>query len=576
MKFMHYIIILLCLCPIVLAAREKACIEAGYEIDLIFPSKKLEVTAHFTGCTANEYYIGFTHYLHYGGQDKSLIKRFNSIRTKDALLEKTPFKSVYKVIPDNKDSFTLRYTLDPSRAPSDHHLSTLTDTVFHLPGKDFFIKITDEYPDEFKEKEEFPGGFSLIKSHTVTINDIPDDWSLLTTNKQPDSRTVVIDDRPGYDVLINAGQYDLSRFTSGTCLITLAFDTGLTINRRNYIEPLKKVFEYYYAVYRDIPDEKIVMVVHQDPVPKGFSIGGQVKDQNIIITISMAYENRQRVLQLLAHEAHHIWLSHGFYIKPGDNWYWFQEGITDYMAAKSLVQTGTLPVEESIYRELNDWFDGYINLSIKDSQNLVRVSVEPYPNEEQIRLFYDKGALVASLLDNALEEQGSSLEEFLGDFYRAFSRKTFGGEIGNSEIITFINEYLDNPDFSRKYITGTEPIDLTAITLDLGWLRIWWSIEKRYLPPVAFPFNLLSVLLLLILASLFIWQSFTRFKLLFSVLAVLLFLGLCAGLIFLIIQFVHFNLYLEIGLILVVLYSLFVVYLFILKRLKESAFVRSS
>jgi predicted metalloprotease with PDZ domain len=165
--------------------------------------------------------------------------------------------------------------------------------------------------------------------------------------------------------------------------------------------------------------------------------------------------------------------------------YWWSEGVTEYISQKALYELGLIS-EEEFQRDLIRKFIAYNSLSIKNDVDLVQATRVPDPNEEETSLQYDKGALVACLLDQQLQARGQNIEVLLTDFYQTYALTQ--KPIDNQELINYIDSYLGESSFTEEYILGTEQLPLSEF--NFGW-RYYWEIVERYLPPVPFPYNIL-------------------------------------------------------------------------------------
>ncbi|HMB25414.1 MAG TPA: hypothetical protein VKP08_21375, partial [Anaerolineales bacterium] len=234
-----------------------------------------------------------------------------------------------------------------------------------------------------------------------------------------------------------------------------------------------------------------LMTVHRHP--KEFSglsssLGGQAKKQNIMNSLGWSPllppdEVKTRVLSHLAHEGHHIWFMYAFNLNEGV--YWWSEGVTEYISQKALYELGFIS-EEEFQRDLIQKFIAYNSLSIRNDVDLVQATRVPDPTEEETSLQYDKGALVAYLLDQRLQARGQNIEILLTDFYRSYALTQ--KPIDNQELVNYIDSYLGESSFTEDYVLGTKQLPLSEF--NFGWHYYWGTIE-RYLPPVPFPYNVL-------------------------------------------------------------------------------------
>src|SRR5512138_3704249 len=157
-------------------------IEAEYIVRIDQPQQTLSVTVTFHHLRTDEIYIGFEDYLVYGGNH--LTSRISQLKVKTAgVVMSAVDTGIYRIETIGQESVTLTYQLDLNAVPHDHHLITLTPTMLHLPGLDFFIRVEEQAPSDRDDdgNPEMNMGFDLIKSHQVTIENLPPDWEFLST-----------------------------------------------------------------------------------------------------------------------------------------------------------------------------------------------------------------------------------------------------------------------------------------------------------------------------------------------------------------------------------------------------------
>ncbi len=479
-------------------------IKADYTIRLDIEHQKLFVKTKLTSIQFEKFLIGFPNsfiWSQYDGAD--LADRISNLTVEPDKVKLTYESSddlfkLFSIEADAQDEVILSFTFNTAKIPYDIHFTELSPTSLHIPGLDFLVRVFESSQDI----QSVSSGLDQFKGFSFTFENLPADWEVISTYSQPSDHSIVIDDLWGAEILMSAGKYKKIQINSGDSTILIAIDRGLKIDMDEYSRGVEDILQHFYSIYKHIPESKILMVVNQDP--RNFrglhkSFGGQVKKQNIINSIGWGsgYDSKSlkpRILGHLAHEGHHIWYSHGFQMK--ESWYWCQEGFTEYVSEKTIYKLG-ISTFEHFKKELGQRYYKYNRLSIKNTKNLVQTSLAKKPTKEEIDINYHKGVLVAYLLDMELQDHGKNLEQFLGDLYQKLAIP--GKEIGNHEIITFIDEYLKDDTFTQKYILGTDSIPLSSF--EFGWKYYWW-ITERYLPPLLFPMNLLVALAVIMIASL--------------------------------------------------------------------------
>lgn len=488
-------------------------IDAEYRVRIDKNQRRLHVTATFSNIRSERFFIGFPNsfiWSEYDGTD--LAERITNLKlepekAKLTFRDSTDALKLYRVETNGQTTLIFSYIFNTALVPYDVHFTALSSTTLHIPGLDFFIRRFETV----QEARNGNLGLNRFRQFTIRYENLPSDWEIVSTYPVVADHSVLISDRSGGDVLLSAGKYKKLEIGSGNARITVAVDRGLDIDVGKYTAHIRNVFQYYHSIYRHIPESKVLLVINSDPRSfSGFdrSFGGQVKSQNIINSLGWGncYDSdtlEMMILAHLAHEGHHIWLSHGFNLR--ENWYWFQEGVTEYICRKTLLTLGVI-TNERLNRELVRRYTKYKRNSVKSTKSLLQASMAK-PTRDEINLNYNKGMLVAFLLDKQLRKQGKNLEQLLGDFYQTYGISQ--APVGNREIIAFIDEYLGDQSFTKKYISGAGLI--SPELFEFGWNYYWWSIE-RYLPPLPFPYNVLVAFTSIIIFFLTVWLSIRLYK----------------------------------------------------------------
>lgn len=216
------------------------------------------------------------------------------------------------------------------------------------------------------------------------------------------------------------------------------------------------------------------------PLPlTGLRSSGLARGRTVILMLNAAadpgltFKHYQRHL---AHEMFHFYVPNGFRVRENFDWFW--EGFTRYVALTTLVRLGRLELTDYL-AALGEEYEAYAANAARARLSLVDASPDKFTSRESNELIYRKGMLVAALYDLELrwQSQGKrSLADVLRALYQDYARR--GREVGNSEVLGVLGRGGDFGAFTRDYITGTREIDL-AESLEPYGLVIERSLATR-------------------------------------------------------------------------------------------------
>ncbi len=158
-------------------------------------------------------------------------------------------------------------------------------------------------------------------------------------------------------------------------------------------------YQAQFGVYEDV--SVFIMPVQDDA---NDSLRGSGRRGGFVLEIPPDQEVDDDLLLLLAHEAFHMW--NGHHLVPdadaADQTMWFKEGVTHYMALKTLARLGLID-GRAVRRELALTGQYYLRNPIIAGGQVRDVDRRRFP--------YDQGVLIALALDLALfEASGGAVE----------------------------------------------------------------------------------------------------------------------------------------------------------------------
>jgi predicted metalloprotease with PDZ domain len=170
----------------------------------------------------------------------------------------------------------------------------------------------------------------------------------------------------------------------------------------------------------------------------------------------------------LAHEIFHLWVPNALALNG--EYDWFYEGFTVYQSMRVSAELGYLTFQDCL-DSLARSYDIYLAQQEQDKYSLVESSARRWSGGSG--LIYHKGMLVAALYDLTVRQKSRG-NLSLEDVYRMLFRQHRMGverREGNAAVIAALNVVAGGSDFSKRYIEGATPLDLTT-ALDAFGLKL--------------------------------------------------------------------------------------------------------
>ena len=140
--------------------------------------------------------------------------------------------------------------------------------------------------------------------------------------------------------------------------------------------------------------------------------GGTGLTNSFAVFMSPKFADTQAVAWLLGHELFHSW--NGRVIQPDppeELMYWFSEGFTNFYARRLLYRAGIVDLEAYV-KQLDDELAQYFLTSVRDEPNAA-IREGFWKSHDLERLPYQRGDVLALILDRALVAHGSSLDALM-------------------------------------------------------------------------------------------------------------------------------------------------------------------
>jgi predicted metalloprotease with PDZ domain len=183
---------------------------------------------------------------------------------------------------------------------------------------------------------------------------------------------------------------------------------------------------------------------------------------------------------LLAHEYFHTWNPAALGGTGGEaveaSEYWFSEGFTDYYAWKLMLASGQFSPAE-FAAKWNEMLRAYATSPVRAAPNS-RILADFWTSQAVQKLPYQRGALLAAVLDARARQHGSSLDPVMREMRRRASgtdRRLHADELFPIVYRKIVG--VDASDLIARHMIAGEPLPLAADTLGACF-----RVEDRELP----------------------------------------------------------------------------------------------
>ena len=320
----------------------------------------------------------------------------------------------------------------------------------------------------------------------VRFEGFPAKWNVASSLPQKQGRYFA----KNFDTLVDSpfelGTFRTRRFTSGGTSFELAFTGAHNGDEVRITEATEKIVEAAGAIFGGFPFKRYVFLFTFTPKLRG---GLEHRDCTSLISDSHAFdkpEGYHALYQLVAHEFFHAWnvkRLHDPVLGPFDysrenptKMLWFHEGLTSYMEHLIVLRAGVVPWSHTAKELARCWSDqvqrpGRLEQSLEESSWDAWIRLyKPHefsPNSSVS--YYDKGEMVAWLMDAALRE-GSRGKAGLADLFALLW--TRHGETGltDADVRQAFAELSgkDPAPFWNAYISGRAELEAASLHRAFG------------------------------------------------------------------------------------------------------------
>lgn len=205
-----------------------------------------------------------------------------------------------------------------------------------------------------------------------------------------------------------------------------------------------------------------LLAVAPFPLPlTGLRSTGLARGRTVALLLnpgSDAGQTRRHLARHLAHEMFHFYLPNAFKIRENFDWFW--EGFTRYLALVALLDAREISVQDYLDALQNE-YEAYQANPLRAKVSLLAASPEKFSSPAHYEIVYRKGLIVGALYDLELRRQSQArrrLPDVVLKLYRDYARA--GREIGNREILDALGREGDFARFIADYVEGVREIDL--------------------------------------------------------------------------------------------------------------------
>jgi predicted metalloprotease with PDZ domain len=168
----------------------------------------------------------------------------------------------------------------------------------------------------------------------------------------------------------------------------------------------------------------------------------------------------------LAHEMFHFYLPNAFRIRENFDWFW--EGFTRYLALVTLVGGRTVTIDE-LLANVADEYEAYSVNPLRATTSLIAASPEKFSDPGNYEIVYRKGLVVAALYDLELRWQSHGKDNLGAVVKRLYTKFALTSkEIGNSEVLDEMTRAGSFEAFINDYINGVRQIALPEAVAQYG------------------------------------------------------------------------------------------------------------
>ncbi|GLH66355.1 M61 family metallopeptidase [Geothrix edaphica] len=320
----------------------------------------------------------------------------------------------------------------------------------------------------------------------VRFEGFPADWKVASALPQEQGGYLAKD----FDTLVDSpfelGAFRTRSFRAGGTVFELVFTGRHNGDEGRMVEATRQIVEAAGAIFGGFPFRRYVFFFTFTPKLRG---GLEHKDCTSLIADSHAFDKPEgyyALFQLVAHEFFHAWnvkRLHDPVLGPFDysrenptKMLWFHEGLTSYMEHVIVLRAGVVPWSHAS-KELAKCWSEQVQRPGRLEQSLEEASWDAWirfykqhefsPNSSVS--YYDKGEMVAWLMDAALRE-GSRGRAGLADLFAQLWARHGEDGLTDADVRRAFRELSgkDPAPFWDAYISGRAELDSAQLRRAFG------------------------------------------------------------------------------------------------------------
>ncbi len=285
-----------------------------------------------------------------------------------------------------------------------------------------------------------------------------------------------------YDHLIDSPAIAAPRMTHHTfddcgSAIHLVFLGDEGIDTLQYVEPLRAIARAQSAIFGEIPAREYRFLIHVGDRWHGVEhedSSSIVARRDAVYGAKRGDEGYEHLLSIIAHELFHLWnvkrivpaafVPYDYTTEAPTRLLWAMEGVTSYFAALTMERAGV--IDEQKYLDHLARVIGVIESSTASRHlSLAQASFDgwlqdpsrPHDKGNSWFSFYDKGEVIAAMLDLALRSRaGRSLDEVVRHLWSEYGQSRRGLEEDGFECAVRLLGGNGFDEFFQRYVHGTE------------------------------------------------------------------------------------------------------------------------
>jgi predicted metalloprotease with PDZ domain len=308
-------------------------------------------------------------------------------------------------------------------------------------------------------------------SSAVVEVDVPAGWTVAANAKKDGARFSTED--PENAVFLIGPKVREKTESFGAINFSIISSGKWPFSEKDALKTARQVVEEYSTMTQFALKRNAVLMLVPFPADAGPQSWSAETRGNAVVLLLGRKASGKRVLSrlgiLLSHELFHLWVPNS--LNLAGNYDWFFEGFTLYQALRTDLHLGLITFEgylETIARV----YDSYSSSPDRDRLSLIEASERRWTTSSS--LVYDKGMLVALMIDLTLRKR-SDCSESLDGVYRELFRvfrspgSPAAGQLGaNETIIGILNTREGLAGLVKDYVEGVSKMELDATFASYG------------------------------------------------------------------------------------------------------------